>query len=84
MSIAPDGKSIVSRGADHTVRRWEAATGKEQGQFRLTVRVTRYNSQNYPLVTATLQDEIFKTATAARAFAREVFGAEPGQSHSRP
>jgi hypothetical protein len=55
----------------------------EQGQFRLTVRVTRYNSQNYPLVTATLQDEIFKTATAARAFAREVFGAEPGQYASK-
>jgi hypothetical protein len=55
----------------------------EQGQFRLTVRVTRYNSQNYPLVTATLQDEIFKTATAARAFAREFFGAEPGQYASK-
>jgi hypothetical protein len=55
----------------------------EQGQFRLTVRVTRYNSQNYPLVTATLQEEIFKTATAARAFARDVFGAEPGQYASK-
>ncbi len=50
-----------------------------EGQVRLTVRETRYNSQNYPIVTATMQDEIFKTATAARAFAKEHFGAEPGQ-----
>lgn len=51
----------------------------EDGQFRLTVRETRYNSQNYPLVTATMQDESFKSATAARAYAKEHFGAEPGQ-----
>ncbi len=51
----------------------------EQGHVRLTVRETRYNSQNYPIVTATMQDEIFKTATAARAFAKEHFGAEAGQ-----
>ncbi|TZG29606.1 hypothetical protein [Sphingomonas montanisoli] len=51
----------------------------EDGNFRLTVRVTRYNSQNYPLVTSTLQEPIFKTATAARAYAREEFGAEAGQ-----
>jgi len=51
----------------------------EEGNFRLTVRDTRYNSQNYPIVTATLQEETFKTATAARAHAKEHFGAEPGQ-----
>ncbi|MDP9415311.1 MAG: hypothetical protein M3Q08_14770 [Pseudomonadota bacterium] len=51
----------------------------EQGRIRLTIRETRYNSQNYPIVTATMQDEIFKTATAARAFAKEHFGAEAGQ-----
>ncbi len=50
-----------------------------EGRVRLTVRETRYNSQNYPIVTATMQDEIFTTATAARAFAKEHFGAEPGQ-----
>lgn len=49
------------------------------GNFRLTVRTTRYNSQGYPLITALLQDELFKTATAARAFAQEHFGALPGQ-----
>lgn len=51
----------------------------EEGNFRLTVRTTRYNSQGYPLVTATLQDEAFKTANAARAFAQENFQAKPGE-----
>lgn len=51
----------------------------EAGQFRLTIRSTRFNSQGYPLVTATLQEETFKSATAARAYAREHFGAEAGE-----
>jgi hypothetical protein len=51
----------------------------EEGEVRLTVRETRYNSQNYPIVTATLVEEPFKTATAARAYAKEHFGAEAGQ-----
>ena len=51
----------------------------EDGQFRLTIRETRYNSQGYPLVTATPVDEPFKSATAARTHARENFGAEAGQ-----
>lgn len=38
----------------------------DHGAFRLTVRSTRLNSQNYPVVTSTLQDEIFKTSAAAR------------------
>ena len=54
-------------------------TKDETGAFRLTVRVTRYNMNNYPLVTETLQDESFKTMAAARAFARENFNAEAGQ-----
>ena len=54
-------------------------TKNEDGVFRLTVRDTRFNSQGYPIVTSTLQDEEFKTATAARAHARDNFGAEPGQ-----
>ncbi len=54
-------------------------TKDEDGNFRLTVRVTRYNMYNYPLVTATLQDELFRTMSAARAFAREEFNAEAGQ-----
>jgi hypothetical protein len=51
----------------------------EDGQFRLTIRETRYNSQGYPLVTATPVEEDFKTATAARAHAKAHFGAEAGQ-----
>ena len=49
------------------------------GRFRLTIRETRYNSQGYPLVTATPVEETFKSATAARTHAREHFGAEAGQ-----
>ena len=55
----------------------------EDGAFRLTVRETRFNSQGYPLVTATPVDESFKTATAARAHAKEHFGAEAGQFASK-
>ncbi|TCM17942.1 hypothetical protein EDF56_105290 [Novosphingobium sp. PhB165] len=49
------------------------------GNFRLTVRTTRYNSQGYPLVTSSLQEEFFKTANAARAFAVANFNAKPGE-----
>ena len=51
----------------------------EEGAFRITVSETRLNSQHYPIVTSTLQTELFKTAAAARAFAKEHFGAEAGQ-----
>jgi hypothetical protein len=51
----------------------------ENGDFRLTIRDTRYNSQGYPIVTATLHDERFKTAAMAKTFARENFAAENGQ-----
>lgn len=54
-------------------------TKSEDGAFRLTVRETRYNSQGYPLVTATEVEESFRTATAARNHAKEHFGAEAGQ-----
>jgi hypothetical protein len=49
------------------------------GRVRLTVRKTRYNSWNYPIVSTTVVDETFATASAARAHASEHFGAEPGQ-----
>lgn len=51
----------------------------EQGQLRLTVRETRYNSQGYPWVIETLEEASFKNAAAARAFATEHYGAEAGQ-----
>jgi hypothetical protein len=50
-----------------------------EGQFRITVRNTRFNSWNYPLVSSELQPETFKSATAARAFAKLELGAQPGQ-----
>lgn len=49
------------------------------GQHRLSVRETRYNSQGYPLVTETPHEETFPTATAARAFASAHFGAKAGE-----
>ncbi|WP_129792630.1 hypothetical protein [Sphingosinicella sp. CPCC 101087] len=55
----------------------------EEGRVRLTVRETRYNSQNYPLITETLVEEVFANPTAARAFARTQFGAEAGQFASK-
>ena len=55
----------------------------EDGDVRLTVRETRYNMQNYPIVTGTMIDETFRTATAARNYAKEHYGAEPGQFASK-
>jgi len=54
-----------------------------EGNVRLTVRTTRYNSQGYPLIDAELQSELFKTAAAARAFARDNFQAQPGEYASK-
>ena len=54
-----------------------------EGQVRLTVRETRYNMQNYPIVTGTMVEETFRTATAARNYAKEHYGAEPGQFASK-
>jgi hypothetical protein len=55
----------------------------EEGKFRITVRTTRLNSQNYPLVTSSLQPELFKSAMAARAHAKRELGAEAGQFASK-
>ena len=51
----------------------------EDGSFRLTVRGIHYNSQGFPIVTSELQTESFKTAAAAKAFARENLGAKAGE-----
>ena len=58
-------------------------TKDEEGQVRLTVRETRYNSQGYPLVTKVLVEERFKTTAAARAYATEEFGAKTGEFSTR-
>ena len=55
----------------------------EDGQFRLTLRETRFNSQGYPLGTATAIEQTFKGATAARTHARAHYGAEAGQFASK-
>ena len=55
----------------------------EEGAFRLTLRETRYNSQGYPLTDVTPVEGTFKSAAAARAHAKEHYGAEPGQFASK-
>ena len=47
--------------------------------YRLVVRETRFNSQNFPVVTVTKVDEAFRTSAAARAFAKANYGAETGE-----
>ena len=51
-------------------------TRNEAGQYRITVRQIRFNSQGYPLLTSTVQPEVFKSATAARTYARQHLGAQ--------
>jgi len=58
-------------------------TKDEEGMFRITIRTTRFNSQNYPLVTSSLQPDVFKSVMAARAHAKREFGAEAGQFASK-
>ena len=55
----------------------------DEGAYRLTVRETRYNSQHYPIVTATQVGEAFASAAAARAYAKAQFGAVPGEFASK-
>lgn len=54
-------------------------TKDANGMFRLAVRDTHYNSQDYPVVTSHLQEETFETVAAARKFARENFKAKAGE-----
>lgn len=49
-----------------------------EGQVRVTVRSTRFNSQGYPLVTSTMLDDVFPTITAARAYVRDNLKGEAG------
>lgn len=48
-----------------------------EGDYRITVRTTRFNSQGYPLVSSAMVDETFRTATAARAYVRDTLGGLP-------
>lgn len=51
----------------------------DEGQVRLTVRETRYNSQGYAWVTERLLDQGFESAAAARAHAVSEYGAKAGE-----
>lgn len=55
----------------------------EQGEVRLTVRETRYNSQGYPWVLTTQVERNFASVAAARAYASEQFGAKAGEFASK-
>lgn len=54
------------------------------GGYRLILCETRYNSMNYPLVTETAIEATFATAAAARAYAKEHFGANAGEFSMPP
>ena len=51
----------------------------DEGQIRLTVRETRFNSQGYPWVTKRLVEQSFPCAAAARKHAPEEYGAKAGE-----
>jgi hypothetical protein len=51
-------------------------TTDSEGAFRVTVRTTRMNSQNYPLVSSEQLDGSFPSLRLARAHIRETFRAE--------
>ena len=55
----------------------------DEGRVRLTVRTTRFNRWNFPIVHSEVVGESFATAAAARAHARDNYGAEPGQFASK-
>jgi len=48
----------------------------EAGEFHITVRTTRFNSQGYPLVSAERLDAAFLTVNKARSYLRAEYQAE--------
>jgi hypothetical protein len=55
----------------------------EDGEVRLTVRETRFNSQGYPWVTQRLVEQAFASAAAARKHAVDEYGAKAGEFATR-
>ena len=51
----------------------------DDGQVRLTVRETRFNSQGYPWVTQRLVEQSFTSTAAARKHAADEYGAKAGE-----
>jgi hypothetical protein len=54
-------------------------TRDREGAFRLFLCETRYNSQNYPIVTSTKVEAVFESTNAARAYAKKEFGGKAGE-----
>jgi hypothetical protein len=75
---AESDKSMASGASQATTKPYLIETDDE-GRVRLTVRTTRYNRWNYPIVSSSLVEETFTSVAAARAHAKKHFGAEPGQ-----
>ena len=48
----------------------------EDGQVRVTVRTTRFNSQGYPLVSSEMLAQGFPTLAQARSYLRSEYKAE--------
>lgn len=69
---------MTSRPSDKALKPFLIVTDPE-GRVHLTVRTTRYNRWNYPIVSSAVVDQTFASAAAARAHAKEHFGAEAGQ-----
>jgi len=59
-----------------TVRPYLVSKANE-GDFRITVRTTRFNSQGYPLVSSETLPESFLTAMKARSYLRAEYRAIP-------
>jgi len=75
---ATRGKLVTADASREPVKPFLIAPDGE-GRVRLTVRTTRLNRWNYPIVDSSVVDETFATAAEARAHAKEHFGAQPGQ-----
>jgi hypothetical protein len=78
LNIQKAGIPMASSASQPTVKPYLIETDGE-GRIRLTVRTTHYNRWNYPIVSSALVEETFATVSAARAHAKEHFGAEAGQ-----
>lgn len=58
-------------------------TKDADGRTHLIVRETRYNGQGYPIVVTNEVEETFASASAARAHAKQFYGAQPGEFASK-
>jgi len=52
LSVAPDGKTVVTVGADHTLRFWDRATGQERRRFPTSARAIAFSPDGKSLAAA--------------------------------